>query len=126
MSVAGGDRALAASGIAFPASVGTHSTHWERVTSDGSARHALWMRDNAHEPLYQTQTTAAGQSPPVRYWYTTVMPKATITLTYDEALYIADLLAVASDSTSNDEHLPDTFPAEARLAINLILSRTDD
>ena len=43
-----------------------------------------------------------------------------------EALYIADLLAVAADAASNDEDVPDTFPAEARLAINLILSRTDD
>lgn len=40
--------------------------------------------------------------------------------------HIADLLAVASDAASNDEDLPDTFPAEAQLAINLILSRTDD
>ncbi|MDZ7733004.1 MAG: hypothetical protein U5R31_07675 [Acidimicrobiia bacterium] len=54
------------------------------------------------------------------------MSKATITLTYDEALYIADLLAVAADAASNDEDVPDTFPADARLAINLILSRTDD
>lgn len=54
------------------------------------------------------------------------MPKATVTLSYDEALYIADLLAVATDAASNDEDIPDTFPAEARLAINLILSRTDD
>lgn len=54
------------------------------------------------------------------------MPKSTITLTYDEALYIADLLAVAADAASNEQDAPDTFPAEARLAINLILSRTDD
>lgn len=54
------------------------------------------------------------------------MPQAAITLTYDEALYIADLLAVAADAASNDDEVPDTFPDEARLAINLILSRTDD
>lgn len=54
------------------------------------------------------------------------MPQASITLSYDEALYIADLLAVATDAASNGEDIPDTFPAEARLAINLILSRTDD
>ncbi|HEY1116807.1 MAG TPA: hypothetical protein VGE43_03820 [Acidimicrobiales bacterium] len=54
------------------------------------------------------------------------MPQAAITLTYDEALYIADLLAVAADAASNDGDVPDTFPDEARLAINLILSRTDD
>lgn len=36
------------------------------------------------------------------------------------------MLAVAADAASNDEDVPDTFPAEARLAINLILSRTDD
>ena len=54
------------------------------------------------------------------------MPKASITLSYDEALYIADLLAVAADAASNGKDVPDTFPAEARLAINLILSRTDD
>ena len=52
--------------------------------------------------------------------------KAAITLSYEEALYIADLLAVAADAASNDESVPDTFPDEARLAINLILSRTDD
>ncbi len=54
------------------------------------------------------------------------MPKSTITLTYDEALYIADLLAVAADAASHEQDAPDTFPAEARLAIHLILSRTDD
>lgn len=54
------------------------------------------------------------------------MPKATVTLSYDEALYIADLLAVAADAAASEESVPDTFPAEARLAINLILSRTDD
>lgn len=54
------------------------------------------------------------------------MPQAAITLSYDEALYIADLLAVAADAASNGDDVPDTFPAEARLAINLILSRTDD
>lgn len=54
------------------------------------------------------------------------MPQASITLSFDEALYIADLLAVAADAASNGEDVPDTFPAEARLAINLILSRTDD
>lgn len=54
------------------------------------------------------------------------MPKASIDLSYEEALYIADLLAVAADAASDDEGLPDTFPDEARLAINLILSRTDD
>lgn len=54
------------------------------------------------------------------------MPQAAITLTYDEALYIADLLALAADAASNDDDVPDTFPDEARLAINLILSRTDD
>jgi len=54
------------------------------------------------------------------------MPKASITLGYDEALYIADLLAVAADAASNEEDAPDTFAAEARLAINLILSRTED
>ena len=54
------------------------------------------------------------------------MPKSTTTLTYDEALYIADLLAVAADAASHGHDAPDTFPAEARLAINLILSRTDD
>ena len=47
-------------------------------------------------------------------------------MTYDEALYIADLLAVAADAASNEEAPPDTFATEARLAINLILSRTDD
>ncbi len=52
--------------------------------------------------------------------------KSTITLTYDEALYIADLLAVAADAASNEQDAPDTFPAEARLATNVILSRTDD
>lgn len=54
------------------------------------------------------------------------MPKASIELSYEEALYIADLLAVAADAASNDEDVPDIFPDEARLAINLILSRTDD
>src|SRR3546814_12042556 len=54
------------------------------------------------------------------------MPQAAITLTCDEALYIADLLALAADAASNDDDVPDTFPDEARLAINLILSRTDD
>lgn len=54
------------------------------------------------------------------------MPKSTIQLTYDEALYITHLLAVAADAASNDDDVPDTFPTEARLAINLILSRTDD
>ena len=54
------------------------------------------------------------------------MTQAAIRLTYDEALYIADLLALAADAASNDDDVPDTFPDEARLAINLILSRTDD
>jgi hypothetical protein len=54
------------------------------------------------------------------------MPKASITLSYDEALYIADLLALAADAASDEEEVPDTLAAEARLAINLILSRTDD
>jgi hypothetical protein len=54
------------------------------------------------------------------------VPKPAITLSYEEALYIAELLAVAADAASNDESVPDTFPEEARLAINLILSRTDD
>ena len=54
------------------------------------------------------------------------MPEASITLSYDEALFIAELLAVAADAASNEEDVPDTFAAEARLAINLILSRTDD
>ena len=54
------------------------------------------------------------------------MPHASITLSYNEALYIAELLAVAADAASNEEDVPDTFAAEARLVINLILSRTDD
>lgn len=54
------------------------------------------------------------------------MPKASITLSCDEALYIADLLALAADAASDEEVVPDTFAAEARLAIHLILSRTDD
>ena len=54
------------------------------------------------------------------------MPHASITLSYDEALYIAELLAVAADAASNEEDVPDTFAAGARLVINLILSRTDD
>lgn len=54
------------------------------------------------------------------------MPKASITLSYDEALYVAELLAMAADAASDEEDVPDTFAAEARLAVNLILSRTDD
>lgn len=54
------------------------------------------------------------------------MPRASITLSYDEALLIADLLAVAADAATDEEDVPDTFVSEARLAINLILSRTDD
>ncbi len=54
------------------------------------------------------------------------VPRASISLSYDEALFIADLLALAADAASNDEDVPDTFADEARLAINLILARTDD
>jgi hypothetical protein len=54
------------------------------------------------------------------------VPQASITLSYDEALLIADLLAVATDAASDEEDVPDTFVSEARLAVNLILSRTDN
>jgi hypothetical protein len=50
------------------------------------------------------------------------MPRLTPTLVQQSV----DLLVVAADAASNEEDVPDTFAAEARLAINQILSRTDD
>jgi len=76
--------------------------------------------------VYRNEPTARCNASIVSFRYARSMPQASITLSFDEALYIADLLAVAADATSNGEDVPDTFPAEARLAINLILSRTDD
>lgn len=76
--------------------------------------------------VYRNLTIEPWEPANVKTWYSALMPKATITLSYEEALYVADLLAVAADAASNDEDVPDTFPDEARLAINLILSRTDD
>ncbi len=85
-------------------------------------RHTL-IRRRSSVPIYDTRGTGAAV---VSIRYSWPVPKSTIALTYDEALYIADLLAVAADAASNEQDMPDTFPAEARLAINLILSRTDD
>ena len=44
---------------------------------------------------------------------------------YDEAMALCLLLAEATDATSADEELRDTWADEARLMIEMILGRTD-
>lgn len=50
----------------------------------------------------------------------------TISLSYDEAMAVCLLLAEAADASVNEEPVRDTWVEEARLMVELILSRTDE
>ena len=54
------------------------------------------------------------------------MPRNEVVLSYDEAMAVCLLLAEGADASSNDEPPRDTWADEARLMIELILSRTDE
>lgn len=54
------------------------------------------------------------------------VPRAEVTISYDEAMAICLLLAEAADASVDDELLRDTWAEEARLMIELILGRTDE
>ena len=54
------------------------------------------------------------------------VPRAEISLTYDEAMAICLLLAEAADAAADEEQVRDTWVGEARLMIELILGRTDE
>lgn len=55
-----------------------------------------------------------------------MVPQSDVILTYDEAMAICLLLAEAADAVVDDDQLRDTWAEEARLMIELVLSRTDD
>ena len=54
------------------------------------------------------------------------VPRSEITLSYDEAMAICLLLAEAADAAVDEQPVRDTWVEEARLAIDLILGRTDE
>ena len=54
------------------------------------------------------------------------MPRSAVRLSYDEAMAVCLLLIEAADAAVDDEQLRDTWAGEARLMIELILSRTDE
>ena len=54
------------------------------------------------------------------------MPRSEITLSYDEGMAICLLLAEAADAAVDEQPVRDTWVEEARLAIDLILGRTDE
>lgn len=49
-----------------------------------------------------------------------------VILSYDEAMAVCLLLAEAADASVNEELVRDTWVAEARLMVELILGRTDE
>ncbi len=57
--------------------------------------------------------------------YAEFVPGPDVNLSYDEAMAVCLLLAEAADASADDEPLRDTWAAEARLMIELILGRTD-
>jgi hypothetical protein len=54
------------------------------------------------------------------------VPRGHVTLTYDEAMAMCLLLAEAADAASNEDAPRYTWTDEARLMIEMILSRTDE
>jgi len=53
------------------------------------------------------------------------VPGGDVHLSYDEAMAVCLLLAEAADASVDEEPVRDTWAAEARLMIELILGRTD-
>ena len=54
------------------------------------------------------------------------MPRAEISLSYEEAMAVCLLLAEAADAAVDEASVRDTWVDEARLMIELILGRTDE
>ena len=54
------------------------------------------------------------------------MARDSVILSYDEAMAVCLLLAEAADASVNEELVRDTWVAEARLMVELILGRTDE
>jgi hypothetical protein len=59
-------------------------------------------------------------------WYSLEVPRSEVVLSYHEAMAACLLLPEAVDASLDVTELRDTWAAEARLMIELILTRTND